>query len=478
MMNLRVWPTVLVLFTLLPQTGFSDDAPTDSEVRSALQQAVHFFRQEVATEGGYLWRYSADLSKREGEGKAGPTTVWVQPPGTPAVGMAMLRAYELTGETDGLAGAVDAARMLVKGQLKSGGWNYRIECAPDDRRRWVYRSDEVHSRKARNTSVLDDNTTQSALRLLLRVDRALKGQDAEIHESLQIGLQALRDAQFDGGGWPQVFDGSVDPSVCPVRKASIPETWSKTYEGHQQYWYRPTLNDNLMSDVLDVLIEAADGSEKDPNWQAALRGGTFLLNAQLPEPQPGWAQQYNYRMEPMWARKFEPPSITGGEARGALQALMTLYRHTGDSRWIEPIPRALAYYRRSRLPSKQLARFYELKSNRPLYFDRKYHLTYDDRDMPTHYAFVIGNWVDAVEQQFRDLRPTPLAPRPPSRQVTQTRAALQALDARGAWVDEGTLKYHGQSDPTTRIIDCRTFIKNLTTLAEFIGSDLSRPGPD
>ena len=50
---------------------------------------------------------------------------------------------------------------------------------------------------------------------------------------------------------------------------------------------------------------------------AARRGGDFILLAQMPEPQPAWAQQYNARMEPAWARRFEPASITGGESVGA-----------------------------------------------------------------------------------------------------------------------------------------------------------------
>src|SRR5690606_27390840 len=121
--------------------------------------------------------------------------------------------------------------------------------------------------------------------------------------------------------------------------------------------------------------------------QAAKRGGDFFLLAQLPEPQPGWAQQYDHDMHPAWARKFEPPAVTGGESQGVMQTLMLLYRRTGDDRYLKPIPRAIAYYRSSLLPDGRLARFYELKTNRPLYFTKDYQLTYDDGDMPTHYGF-------------------------------------------------------------------------------------------
>ncbi len=92
-------------------------------------------------------------------------------------------------------------------------------------------------------------------------------------------------------------------------------------------------------------------------------------------------------MQPAWARKFEPPSVTGGESQGVMRILLRLYAETGDKKYLEPIPRALDYLRRSRLSDGRLARFYELKTNKPLYFTKQYELTYSDADMPTHYGF-------------------------------------------------------------------------------------------
>ena len=51
--------------------------------------------------------------------------------------------------------------------------------------------------------------------------------------------------------------------------------------------------------------------------QAAERAGGFSLLAQMPEPQPAWAQQYDARMQPAWARKFEPPAISSSRATTA-----------------------------------------------------------------------------------------------------------------------------------------------------------------
>ena len=77
--------------------------------------------------GGYVYYYSVDLSERWGEGLATGDQIWVQPPGTPTVGMAYLDAYAATGEQYYLDAAREAAEALVYGQLRSGGWANSID---------------------------------------------------------------------------------------------------------------------------------------------------------------------------------------------------------------------------------------------------------------------------------------------------------------------------------------------------------------
>ncbi|MEZ5299894.1 MAG: hypothetical protein R3F11_04380 [Verrucomicrobiales bacterium] len=69
---------------------------------------MSFFHNNAATHGGYVYLYSADLSLRQAEGIPGPDTIWVQPPGTPAVGEAFLDAYEATGSPEAKEAALDA----------------------------------------------------------------------------------------------------------------------------------------------------------------------------------------------------------------------------------------------------------------------------------------------------------------------------------------------------------------------------------
>lgn len=477
----RIVALTLGVAIWLPGSARADDAALRREARETLRRATDFFRSHVATEGGYLWRYSEDLATREGEGRASDSTVWVQPPGTPSVGMAFLQAYRDTGQTVYLDAAREAGYCLVRGQLRSGGWDYRIEFDPASRKRYAYRVDApVDGARQRNTSTLDDNTTQAALRLLMALDRTLDFQDAKIHGAAQFGLSALSDVQYPIGAWPQRFTGPPDPAAFPPREASYPESWPRAFPG-SSYSAFYTFNDNAIGDTIDVMFLAAETYGDIRYRKAATAAGDFILLAQMPEPQPAWAQQYDVDMHPAWARKFEPPSVTGGESQGVMRTLMQIYRQTGDQKYLRAIPPALAYFRRSLLANGQLARFYELKTNRPLYFTKRYELTYSDADMPTHYAFKVGQSLDSIERQYKRLlaierrlltrQSTPSRSKATPAQIAEVRAVIAALDDQGRWIEEGRLKYHGDDDPTRRVIDCRTFIRNVEVLGGYLATE-------
>jgi hypothetical protein len=219
---------------------------------------VAFFREKVAVHGGYVWRYSADLEKREGEGKVGETTVWVQPPGTPFVGAALVEVFELTGDRHYLEAARETAMALVSGQLRSGGWDHRIEFAPDDRLRFAYRVDGPASGRARDVSTLDDDKTQASLRFLMRYDRASGFKDETVHEATLYGLRSVLAAQFPNGGWAHAYRGESERANRPVRRAGYRDDGK--YQQVKEYWEFYTLNDNLVSDMIETLLLAAGSS--------------------------------------------------------------------------------------------------------------------------------------------------------------------------------------------------------------------------
>lgn len=471
----------LLFILLLSQSLCAQEDSLTARAAAAQEKAVKFFQSQVAVEGGYVYQVTADLKLREGEGDAGARSVWVQPPGTPAVGMAFIEAYERTGQPYLLEAALDAARCLLRGQLHSGGWQNHIDFDPELRRKLAYRIDGQPGKKARNLSSFDDDQTQAALRFLMKVDRALQFKDAAIHDATLFGLQAVVSNQFPNGGWAQVFDDADKLKARVgtnelVTRAGYPKTWPREFPGGD-YWFYLTLNDQALVRVMQTMWLAGEIYEQPAYRESALRAADFILAAQMPEPQPAWAQQYNYAFEPVWARKFEPPAVSGGESQVVIDGLLDLYLATADKRYLAPIPKAIAYLKRSRLADGRLARFYELQTNKPLYFTRDYKLTYSDDDMPTHYGFKVDCRLDRLEARYQQLSALSanelkqLAAKDRQRgsrpDETRIKAIIESLDERGAWVENGQLKYIKQEPKQRPMIHSETFIKNLDLLSRF-----------
>lgn len=470
--------TVLVLAILCVTAPLHGAGFTQTDAAAALKRAVEFFSTKVAVAGGgYGYRISDDLTKREGENRTTPTQFWVQPPATPAVGTAYLEAYRLTGEDYLLIAARATAEALIRCQLESGGWQNPSETDPQARHGHRYRVDasaESGSKKSKNRSTLDDNKTQSCLLFLMRLDAETGFRDAPLHAAVIFGLDSLVKVQYPNGAWPQQFEGPPDASQFPVKTASYPDSWSREFpKAKYELFY--TFNDNTIADVVALMLEAGDTYDSEQYRASAAKAGDFILAAQMPEPQPAWAQQYDPSMHPVWARKFEPPSISGSESQNLIKLLLEFYRRTADKKYLEPIPRAVAYLTRSRLPDGQLARFYELQTNKPLYFTKDYVLTYDDSDLPTHYGFKVGgggldNFLAEYEKLLKDGPPK----KKPAKNETirfndklakEAAEVAGALDERGAWVEDGRMETYGEDDPTRRVIESKTFIKNVRTLA-------------
>jgi PelA/Pel-15E family pectate lyase len=451
-----------------------------SNVRQAMKRAARFFRSEISSEGGYLWKYKSDMTIQEGEFPASRSTVWVQPPGTPTVGKAFLKAYHATRDRFYLDAALDAGKALLRGQLASGGWEYRIHFDEEAREEIHYRFDvldgDTKTGDRRNRTNLDDNNTQSALSFLMDLDRATEFENNAIHDAIEYGLEAIMRHQYPNGAWPQRFSGENDTSDYPVVQARYPEEWSRDWPAGNYHKYY-TLNDSAMLDTLGLMFKAHEVYGDQRYFDSARKGGEFLILAQMPEPQSAWAQQYNRAMEPVWARKFEPPAISGRESFDAMKGLLEVFLRTGEEHFLAPIAPALEWAERSRLPDGRLARFYELKTNRPLYFTKDYELTYDDSDLPTHYAFKIsGKRIADMEQSYnrvRDLgRKAFLAERQRSEAIDRGRVKylMETLDDEGRWVEKGRMhrpeKVRTYFD--TELISTKTFANNLTEMALFL----------
>jgi hypothetical protein len=442
------------------------------QARSTLREAAAYFATTLSVKGSFVWEYSEDLSVRKGEGLASPTMGWVQPPGTPSVGAAFLRIYEATGEQQWLEAAKTSARALVETQLVSGGWYYSLELDRAVRKQWCYRTDgmtsetckAIEGNRLKNRTMLDDDTTQSALLFLIWLDKIAGAKDQSVRDAILYGLDRLSDAQYANGAWPVVTEKHrKEKATQPGLKGKLPASWS-----HE--WVKPSegpyyvLNDNIVRDLIHVYLVAADQFGNKAFLDAAVRAGDFLVNAQLPEPQRGWAQAYDITMTPVWGRKFEPPAVASRETAGAVASLIELYRRTGEARFLNSARDGAAWLRSVQLPDGDWARFYELSTNRPLYVDNDEKLTYEPENLLDHYNLKsrydipqVLAWADAADpQDLFPLWPSSADGMSQEEVEQRVRELVASADASGRWIEDGWVR-------------SKTFVEAAFVIARYLG---------
>lgn len=459
-------------------TGANATAALEQEARQALLRAATFFRDQVAVHGSYVWRYSVDLSVRMGEGEATPSQGWAQAPGTPAVGLAYVKAYEATGEQYFLDAAVETAHALAKTQLRSGGWFNMIEFDPQARKAWCYRVDGLHCRSKgpqrendeRNGTSLDDDITQGALRLLIVVDSLTHHEDAFIRKAVEYGLDRFVGAQYPNGAWPVRFDKRVHTEEIrshPGTRGRYPDIWPREHAKPTSGEYF-VLNDHLMRNAIHTMLLAHKHYGDGRYLQSAIRAGDFLLAAQMPGPQPGWAQGYNSAMEPMWGRVFEPPAIASWETASTIDALLTLYLYTAEERFLHAVRPAAKWLEASQMKNGLWARFYELETNRPIYVSRDGKLAYDASNVRAGYGFqgLFGiaetlEWYRRVLDFGRGVGKIPPKRTAPVATDAKVTDIIGALDGQGRWITNGA-------------IHSNIFVDNVDTLSMYIAAARNR----
>ena len=367
-------------FLASPAFSESDLEPTRQGVLDAMKRASGFMMNTVSYRGGFVWHYSSDLAKQWGELPARRSQIWVQPPGTPTVGTMFLDAYKATGDTLYLKYAEKVAAALIWGQHPSGGWHYFIDFDPSGVQRWY---DEVAS-KARGweefyrydgNCTYDDDTTPSPIRLLL--DLYISTSDPKYKGPLLKALDFVLESQYPNGAWPQRY---------PLRSHF-------SSEGHPDYTGFYTFNDDVTSNSIYLLLEAHEKLGNETYLKAAKRGMDFYLISQMPSPQSGWAEQYDFDMNPAWSRTYEPASICLDQTLDNIKELGNFYRITGDRKYLEPIQSAIQWIENSIInkdASKGFthANFYEIKTNKPLV------VHHEHRQLPDGRFEIVRYWVD------------------------------------------------------------------------------------
>jgi hypothetical protein len=315
------------------------DLPAET-IKAAMRRATRFMTGKVAHQGGYVWSYLADMSRRWGEMEAYPTMIWTQAPGTPEMGQIFLDAYHATGEEPYYTAAEQAAGALIRGQHSSGGWNYIIDFAGEESiRRWYetigrngWRLEEFQHYYGNAT--FDDHATVECSRLLLRLH--LEKRDAKYRVALEKAIGFVLTSQYPSGGWPQRF----------------PRAPAFSKRGHADYTGHVTLNDEVAEENIDFLLLVLQQLGDERVRGPIRRAMDCYIALQQPMPTPGWALQYTPAdLEPAAGRTYEPRAVSPHTTAAALGKLMDFYELTGDRKYLARIPEAIDWLDKVEAPA-------------------------------------------------------------------------------------------------------------------------------
>ena len=188
--------------------------PCAEEAIAALKKAASYYRGKVASHGGYVYYCSLDLKQRWGEGKASADTIFVQPPGTPTVGMAYLKAHEATGDRFYLDAARETAEALGlrPARVRRLDAGHSLRAGPGDWASTVNGKAETGT-PPRSTTARPSRRSRCWSGPIGRLDSSTP----QIHEAALYGLNALLEAQFPNGAFPRCGRGPVRPAAAAAR---------------------------------------------------------------------------------------------------------------------------------------------------------------------------------------------------------------------------------------------------------------------
>ena len=392
------------LFFAFLLIGFSAKSDIPADVENAMLRATKFMVEKVSTNGGYLWQYLPDFSRRWGEMEAYETMIWVQHPGTVSMGHSFLDAYKVTGNEYYYQAAEKAASALIWGQNDCGGWNYIIDFAGDrSLKNWYntigkngWRLEEFQHYYGNAT--FDDDVSSDAARFLLRL--YLVKMDMRYKPALDKAINFIIESQYPLGGWPQRY-----PLKYDFVKKGLPD-YSSFY----------TFNDDVIWENVNLLIQCYITLGEERFLDPIRRGMNFYLITQQGNPHGGWGQQYNMELEPTGARTYEPPALLPGTTFNNAMLLLKFYEYTGDRRFLTRIPDAIQWLESVRLPENMTdggkythPTFVEIRSNKPVFVHRKgsniahgyYYYDYNDGMLLSHYGGKGNVDIEALKKEYR-----------------------------------------------------------------------------
>lgn len=427
--------------------GWGDDAAGTVDVETAMRSVLVSALETMASEargGGWAMAWTADREVVWGEYKVvADDIVVVQPPATPYVGMVYIRAYEVLDDEKYLRVAQWARDALAAIQSKEGGFPHEWDPAKGPGGYGSY----------------DDRVTSGALQFLVALAKAEPDNATTMAVIKKVG-DFLLASQYPNGGFPQTYpSGRTDYDRCI------------------------TFNDGAMANAIRscLLLYHYLGDERF--LAAAKRGGDCIIALQGGEGEEAWAQQYDPEtLEPAWARKFEPPGYSANESVGVCDLLVELAFELKDEKYLEPLPKAFAWFDAVEMADGNRARLYEVGTGVPIYGRRdKAEIVYDRAKATDGYSWE-GKWYPTRAKALYEAIETEGLASVAARVKGETEGGGKpsagkldealALDEDGHWYDVPSSRYEaildekGVAKDRQHIVSTGTFVSHANILLD------------
>ncbi len=378
------------------------------EAEETMLAATKFMVEDVSYNGGYVWYYMPDFSRRWGEMEAFKTMIWMQHPGTISMGHTYLEAYHATGNEYYYQAAQKATAAIIWGQSNEGGWNYVVDFAGDrSLKKWYntvgkngWRLEEFQHYYGNST--FDDDVTSDAARFLLRM--YLEKLDPAYKPALDKAIDFILKSQYPLGGWPQRY----------------PLKYDFQKNGHPDYTSFYTFNDDVIWENVHFLIQCYLTLGEERFLDPIKRGMEFYLLSQ--DKCGAWGQQLDMDMNVAGARTYEPAAFLPSTTFENAMLLLKFYEFTGEKKYLDAVPASIQWLEKTKLPEDKIEgprthpAFVDVKTQKPVYVHRKgsnvtyghYYTNDDDKNLLSHYYGKSRVPLDELKDEYNRLKDLPL----------------------------------------------------------------------
>lgn len=244
--------------------------------------------------------------------------------------------YESLGDERYLQAAMRTADMYLQAQHDDGWWCHGY---------WYEDGEYVLDAP---TALIQDHVQTGPMQLMMYLHH-ITG-DERYDEAAKRNADFLLKVQNPNGSWPHHWDPQRQAGVSAMREVGGAE-----------------VNDYGTSGPIEALLWMHQLTGEERYREAALRGADWLVDAFIEsEHVVGWAGQYDAEGNPSAARHHEPAAVTQYAARWVARGLYAAVRATGDTSYLEPLWKVLAWYEANETEQGGWWWDYDIETGRPI----------------------------------------------------------------------------------------------------------------